>query len=84
MLRSISFSILVVAVVGIGGWYYYAHQRTLITQTAPSNASQQPVVIALPKQSDDELKKKRQEGIGSIKDLKSVPLDPHEEKVSSK
>ena len=86
MLKRSWFYLLAIAVAGGGGWFYYTHYQTTLNQTiAPTPApNSSPVIVVQPKQSDDELNKKRQEGIGSIKDLKPVPIEPSSDKNRGK
>lgn len=67
--------ILAAAVLGAGGYFYYSNHtsNTTINVTSPANSpaggSPQPN-----KDDDAERNRKRQEGIGSIKDLKPVEI----------
>jgi len=86
MLRSVWFYLLAAAVVSTGGWFYYAHYQTTTYQAAPSAPTSNAPSGAegQPKNADDELNKKRQEGIGSIKDLKPVPVEPNADRKPGK
>jgi hypothetical protein len=72
-MKNVSYYVILAAVIAIGGWFYYVHRESFVTQIVevPSATSTNPT---LPAQQDDELAKKRQAGIGSVKDLKPVPL----------
>jgi hypothetical protein len=84
MLKSIWFYLFIAAVMGAGGWYFYSHQQITVNQTiTPAPASSQPIVVP-PNQSDEELNRKRQEGIGSIKNLKPVQIGPSLDKSNGK
>ena len=76
MLRASWFYILIAAVVGAGGWYYYAHHQAVVIQVPTPPVTQDAGSVVSSKQSDEDLNRKRKEGIGSIKDLKTVPIDP--------
>ena len=76
MLRATWFYVLLAAVVGAGGWYYYVYHQSLVTQISVPTAPGVSDPAASGIQTDEELNKKRQEGIGSIKDLKTVPIEP--------
>jgi hypothetical protein len=77
MARTIWVSILAAALVAAGGWYYYVHYQASLIETTDARPTPEPTqaISVDPKQSDAELNRKRQEGIGSIKDLKPVPLE---------
>ena len=63
--------------VGAGGWFYVRHYAVTQLYVATPTQSSQPV--AQPAQpSDEELNRRRQQGIGSIKELRPVPLEPKE------
>jgi hypothetical protein len=81
MVRSAWISLLAIAVVGAGSWFYYVHQQTTLNQTITSTTNELSVPPAKP--ADDDLNKKRQEGIGSIKGLKPVPIAPSSDKSRS-
>jgi hypothetical protein len=81
MLRSAWISLLAIAVVGAGGWFYYVHQQVTLNQAITSTTNE--VSVPPTKPSDDDLNKKRQEGIGSIKGLKPVPIAPSSDKSHS-
>jgi hypothetical protein len=71
MLRSVWFYVLAAVVVSTaGGWYLYEHQSTQVVMSGEPAAS-----APMPTPLQDDLQKKRLESIGSIKDLKTVPLD---------
>jgi hypothetical protein len=74
MTRNIWISVLAVAAVSAGGLFYYVRHESLVSQTSESERSSREVLVVEPKPSDEELNKKRQEGIGSVRDLKPVPL----------
>jgi hypothetical protein len=74
MRRSVWLVILIAAVVGGGAFYYYERHYTLVREVTTPAPSTSPVIVVQPSQSKDELNRKRVEGIGSIKDLKPVPL----------
>lgn len=84
MLKSIWFYLIVAAVAGVGGWYFYSHQEVTVNQTVVPAAIPSAPAVSPSKQSDDELNRRRKEGIGSIKDLKPVPIDPPPDKSNSK
>ena len=72
MVKTIWFYMIGALVLGTGGWYFYVAQ-----QPAPIVVVTPPTPPAPPepsKATDDELNKRRQEGIGSIRNLKPVPL----------
>ncbi len=66
----------VMLVASAAGWYVYVHQQTAVTQTVAPTPPSNDVAVAPPRPTDDELNRKRQAGIGSIKDLRPVPLAP--------
>lgn len=74
MLRNVWVYIAVVAVVSAGGWFYFVnHAPVTITESdTEPESTQSPAPPA--KQADEELARKRREGIGTIKDLKPVPI----------
>lgn len=76
MLKNAWFYIFAVMLLGAGGWYYYESQRTVLM--APQTQPSAPVIIVqpAPMQADPELNKRREEGIGSIRNLKPVPIPP--------
>jgi hypothetical protein len=78
MLKNIWVYVVVATIVGAGGWFYFAHHQTTINQP-PAPATSQPIVVQ-PNRSDDELARKRQEGIGSIKELRPVQIEPRQGK----
>ena len=61
-----------IAIAGAAGWYVVHVQETTMPVPAPS-PSPLPAV-AQPGVQDSDLNKRRQEGIGSIRNLKPVPL----------
>ncbi|PNG46136.1 hypothetical protein WDL1P3_00187 (plasmid) [Variovorax sp. WDL1] len=63
----------IVAAAG-GAAYYYITHATIEKQAPPSAAVPPSVAPAVPQ--DDDVKRKTLEGIGSIKNLKPVPLQP--------
>jgi len=74
-MKTLSFyALLVAAVAGLGGWYFYVYRESLVTQVEEPAKVAGPSPAAATSQRDDELAKRRQEGIGSIRDLKAVPL----------
>jgi hypothetical protein len=82
MIKTSWFYLLAAFVVGGGSLFLYRHYQTTLNQTvvqAPTPSSTQ-VITAQPKQPDDDLNKKRQDGIGSIKSLKPVPIEPSSDK----
>lgn len=64
---------LIAAVAGVGAFYYMT--QTTVEQHVPAAAAAPPPPAPKPAQ-DDDLKRKTLEGIGSIKKLKPVPLEP--------
>ncbi len=64
-----------IAVAGAAGGTYYLTQeaRTVETPTAVESA---PIVVPAQPSNTNEVRRKTLEGIGSIKDLKPVPLQP--------
>lgn len=64
---------LIVAAAG-GGAYYYITRATIEQQVPPSVSAPAPVAPSAPQ--DDDVKRKTLEGIGSIKNLTPVPLQP--------
>ena len=63
----------IVAAAG-GGAYYYITHATMEQHVPPSAATPPSVAPTMPQ--DDDVKRKTLEGIGSIKNLKPVPLQP--------
>ncbi len=84
MFRSTWIYLLIVAAVGAGGWFYYSHQHTTVNQNTSATQTPNEGAVVQPKQADDELNKKRQEGIGSIKNLKPIPIEPSPAKNAAK
>jgi len=84
MLKNIWIYVLVVGALGAGGWFYYSHQQTTSSQAIAPTPPASQVIAVQPKESDDELNKKRQEGIGSIKNLKPVPIEGGPNKNNAK
>lgn len=78
MIKSIWTYIALVAVVGAvgGGAYLYSHQTTSMQVTETSLPAQPPPASAARTDSDEDVKRKTIEGIGSIKKLKPVPIAP--------
>lgn len=71
MIKSIWTYVLLAALAGGAGWVYYVHQQTVVMVPAAAATSAEVV----PPSNDADLNKKRQEGIGSIRSLKPVPLN---------
>lgn len=65
-----------VTIVAAGGYYYY---QTNIQQTVTNVVP--PVQQPQASQPAEDLNRKRQEGIGSIKDLKRVEIPPADQKA---
>ncbi|MBT2320795.1 hypothetical protein J7E62_00270, partial [Variovorax paradoxus] len=63
----------IVATAGSGAYYYITHTQ-VEQQVPPTAAAPPPVAPSAPQ--DNEAKRKSLEGIGSIKNLKPVPLQP--------
>jgi len=79
MFKSTLFYVVAALVVGAGGYFIYTRYYS---QTTVNNYSE-PVLVPAPASSAvgqgnsaDELNRRRQEGIGSIKDLKPVEIPP--------
>lgn len=66
----------IVAAAGGGAYYYITH--TTIEHVPPSAAAPPSVAPSAPQ--NDDVKRKTLEGIGSIKNLKPVPLQPTQQR----
>jgi hypothetical protein len=66
--------VLVAVAACAGALYYYERHYTLVREVTTPAPSASPVIVVQPSPSKDELNRKRVEGIGSVKDLKPVPL----------
>ncbi|CAN7776546.1 hypothetical protein LJR084_007920 [Variovorax sp. LjRoot84] len=66
------FAIIVAAAAGGGAYYLIQHQAVELT---PSVVQQPPLPPApAPNMTDDDLTRRKLEGIGSTRDLKPVPI----------
>jgi hypothetical protein len=74
MFRNVWLYIALVAAITTGGWFYVVHYAP--TNDPKQNNQPEPSqgASASPNTTDEELARKRQEGIGTIKDLRSVPI----------
>jgi len=73
-MRRSAWLLILIAVAGAGAFYYYERHYTLVREITTPAPSTSQVIVVPPSPSKDELNRKRVEGIGSIKDLKPVPL----------
>ena len=62
--------------VAAGGAYFYSREVTSVQITEPSLPAQPSSASASPSPDDEATKRKTLEGIGSIKQLKPVPIAP--------
>jgi hypothetical protein len=77
MTKTVWFYVFAIAALAAGGWYYYFEYRHTVVDVSKPQAEAPNVVVVVPSNSsDEETNRKRQEGIGSIKDLKPVPIGP--------
>lgn len=64
----------IIVVAAAGGGAYYATQHQIVEQT-PSVVQEPPIPPApAPKVTDEDLTRRKLEGIGSTRDLKPVPI----------
>ena len=68
-------TIALLAVVA-GGAYFYSREVTSVQITEPSLPVQPSSASAPPSRDEEEIKRKTLEGIGSVKQLKPVPIAP--------
>ena len=63
-------------VIAGGGAYLYSRQVTSVEVTEPSLPIQSPTAVGAPSRDDEEIKRRTLEGIGSVKQLRPVPITP--------
>lgn len=69
----------VAALAVVGGGAYYLFQRNEVSINVPAQAPaqlQKDEIVIQRKKDDEELQRKRLEGIGSVKKLKPVEIGP--------
>ena len=69
-------SSLIVLAVGAGGtaYYYVKHQNSEAPEAVAPVAPESPAVQPSTPKRDDEMQRRKLEGIGSTRDLKPVPI----------
>ena len=70
------YTTIAVLAVAAGGAYIYSRQVTSVQITEPSLPVQPSSATTSPSRDEEEIKRKTLEGIGSVKQLKPVPITP--------
>lgn len=84
MQKTVWLYVLIVVTAAAGGWIYFARQQATTQPPVSQPPASSETIVVKPAPSDEDLNRKRLEGIGSIKDLRPVPIDPNSDRSNNK